>query len=61
MNHMDILAKFLQLFPTYQDKVSRHTSDGDDGIEIILTDDQRLVFIYHTDYDWLLLNNTRRV
>lgn len=61
MCNVDIFAKFLQLFPAYTENVSRYSCDGDDSIEVVTQDSQRLTFIYHTDYDWLLLNSTRRV
>lgn len=61
MNNMDIIAKFLQTFPRYEGKIDRYILDGDDGVEIYTTDGHRLMFIYRDEYDWMVIDNTRRV
>lgn len=60
MTYTNILAKFLQMFPHYQEKIREYTPDGADGIKVRCHDGQKLSFVYHAEGDWILINHTQR-
>ena len=64
MHYSDILAAFLRLFPSYQDKVRAWTPAGG-MIKIDLSTGQRLIFTYISDRKWTLESdvalNVRRI
>lgn len=60
MTTTDILAIFLRLFPSYQDKIHEYWSGGDNTLKVKCHDYQELTFIYHNSSDWVLFNNPNR-
>lgn len=60
MGHYDILAKFLGLFPNYQEQVKSFKPHGKNCIAIEMINHQWLTFNYHNDAEWeLMATNTR--
>ena len=54
MHYSDILAAFLRLFPSYQDKVRAWMPGGGSCIKLDLSTGQRLIFNYLSDRKWTL-------
>lgn len=54
MHYSDILATFLRLFPSYQDKVKAWMPAGSGCIKLDLSTGQRLIFNYISDRKWTL-------
>lgn len=54
MRYSDILAKFLELFPTYVDQVTQWAPSGRRGIVMTLKNGVGLSFIYRDDVTWTL-------
>lgn len=57
MHYSDILAKFLELFPNYQEHVTQWSPQRGRCIKITLRNNQRLLFTYQHDRDWSLVAN----
>lgn len=58
MHYTDILAKFLELFPNYKNKIRVWTPNGHESIKVDTYGKQTLEFSYHSDSDWTLLSYT---
>lgn len=54
MTYVDILAKFLELFPSYQEKVYAWKGLIGHTIDITLKNSQTLTFTYFNDKEWSL-------
>lgn len=52
MHYVDILAKFLALFPSFQEKVISWTPNGPKSIKIHLKDRSIIVFLYFSEKNW---------
>ena len=61
MGCYDIFAKFLGLFPNYQEKVKSFKSHGNNGVAIEMIDHQWMTFTYHNDREWELIATNARV
>jgi hypothetical protein len=57
MHYVDILAKFLEMFPQYQDQVKTWTPHGRCAIKVELRDRGKLDFTFHSNTDWSLIRN----
>lgn len=54
MRYIDILAKFLDMFPQYMNKVSSWAPAGNHCIRVVLTDLSSVEFVYFGDAYWKL-------
>lgn len=52
MNYIDILAKFLEIFPYYQETIAAFRTDGSNGIIATMRDGQNVSFTYFNDNNW---------
>ena len=60
MTYVDILAKFLEMFPNYQETITQYAPGEHNCITIKLRDGQELDFTYQDDMDWTLANRSKR-
>lgn len=54
MTYVDIFAKFLEMFPSYQEKVYSWKGLVGHTIDITLKDSQMLTFTYYNNNEWSL-------
>jgi hypothetical protein len=54
MTHTSILAKFLELFPEYQNKIRLWQPKGHNSIKVETRTGQKLEFVYQDDKNWIL-------
>lgn len=54
MHYSDILAKFFEMFPNYQEKISQWGPRKGSTIKLKTHSGQSLEFTYFTDNDWAL-------
>lgn len=56
MDHIDILAKFLERFPQWHESISAYSPAGPNSIIVEFRDGtlQRCRFTYNSDRDWYL-------
>lgn len=52
MTHVDILAKFLEVFPMYQETIRAFTPAGMNTIIVEFNNNQEFKFTYYTDNNW---------
>lgn len=54
MGHVDILAKFLGMFPAYMNNMVMWEPYGSDAVKLTMRDHTELVFKYVDEYNWSL-------
>ena len=59
MNHVDILAKFLEMYPQFHEQISHYAPGGFNTIIVWFKNDQVFDFTYHSDQQWNLSNHKR--
>lgn len=52
MSYVDILAKFLELFPCYQETICAFKPVGSNSIVATMRDGKDISFTYYNDNDW---------
>jgi hypothetical protein len=52
MTHVDVLAKFLEIFPMYQSTIRAFGPAGFNAIAVELEGGRRFIFTYKSDNDW---------
>ena len=57
MNKVDILAKFLELYPYYHDKIHQYAPESRNTIKIWFKDGRTFDFTYSGNQNCRLINN----
>lgn len=52
MTHVDVLAKFLEIFPMYQSQIRAFAPAGFNAILVELEGMRSFIFTYNSDNDW---------
>lgn len=52
MTHVDVLAKFLEIFPMYHSKIRAFGPASINSIVVVLDDNRNYIFTYRSDNDW---------
>lgn len=52
MNRVDILAKFLRMFPYYQNTICSFSSVGPNSILVTMRNGEDVHFTYFNKHDW---------
>lgn len=52
MTHVDVLAKFLEIFPMYQSQIRAFGPAGLNAILVELEGKRNYIFTYNSDNDW---------
>ena len=52
MRSIDILAKFLELFPYYQETICSYVVAGPNNIVATMRNGENIRFTYFNDYNW---------
>lgn len=52
MTHVDVLAKFLEIFPMYQSQIRAFGPAGINTIVVELEGNRNYFFTYNRDNDW---------
>lgn len=55
MDHIDIFAKFLEMFPSFHSQILDYTPVGSNTIKMTFCESQTLIFTYYTDKKWSLI------
>lgn len=61
MSHFDIFAKFLSMFPAYQETVRAWMRRGANSIAVETVGHQWLTFTFYNDREWELVATNSRV
>lgn len=54
MKYSNILAKFLIIFPEYQERICQWSPNNDNTINVKTHTGQSLMFTYYNDREWTL-------
>lgn len=54
MTHVDVFAKFLEIFPMYHSQVRAFGAAGINAVAVELDGGRRLIFTYRSDNDWTI-------
>lgn len=56
MRPVDILAKFLSMFPYYQETTRSFISDGPNSIIVAMSNGEYVCFTYFNKYNWRIVD-----
>lgn len=61
MSTIDILAKFLEMYPQFHEQICQYAPAGFNTITVWFKNGQVLDFTYFNDQDWKLVNHKKHI